>query len=119
VLFEKGRVQFTTSARLATNRPAWSRWALAAVINSRWVLGDDRVLFPHRALWKSADNLIMPPMRAFDDETIAGTLTYIRRSWVTMPRPSRWPRVGRSAGGGGEARRVLEPTPILEELIRI
>jgi hypothetical protein len=31
--------------------------------------------------------MIMPPMRAFDDETLAGVLTYVRRSWGHTAAP--------------------------------
>jgi glucose/arabinose dehydrogenase/mono/diheme cytochrome c family protein len=82
ILFEKGRVQFATVCA-ACHQPAGQGLAGLAppLINSRWVLGDDRVLSRIVMCGKVQENLIMPTMRAFDDETLAGVLTYVRRSW--------------------------------------
>jgi hypothetical protein len=51
-------------------------------VNSRWVLGPDFLLARIVLCGKADENLVMPTLRgALDDETIAGTLTYVRNSW--------------------------------------
>ncbi len=81
-LFEKGRLQFAQVCA-ACHQPNGQGLAGLAppLVNSRWALGDDRVLARIVLCGKAQENLIMPPMKAFDDETLAGVLTYVRRSW--------------------------------------
>ena len=81
-LFEKGRAQFAVLCA-ACHQPAGQGMpGLApALINSRWLLGDDRVLARLVLCGKAEGNLIMPPMKILDDEAIAGVLTFVRRSW--------------------------------------
>jgi len=57
-------------------------------------------------------------MRAFDDETIAGTLTYIGARWGPRCRARPGGHGAEGAGGGGEARTSLGPTPIWKSLIQ-
>jgi mono/diheme cytochrome c family protein len=81
-LFEKGRAQFAMVCA-ACHQPSGQGLAGLAppLVNSRWVLGDERVLARIVLCGKVEDNFIMPSMRVFDDETLAGVLTFIRRSW--------------------------------------
>src|SRR5205085_586248 len=51
------------------------------LVNSRWALGDERILARIVLAGKVQENFVMPPMKAFDDQTLAGVLTFIRRSW--------------------------------------
>ena len=82
VLFEKGRAQFAAVCA-ACHQPTGQGLAGLAppLVNSRWVLGDERVLARIVLNGKAQENLIMPPMRTFDDDTLAGVLTFVRRSW--------------------------------------
>ena len=53
-----------------------------SLVYSRWVLGDPRLLARIVLNGKVQENLTMPPWKAaFDDEAIAGMLTFMRRSW--------------------------------------
>jgi glucose/arabinose dehydrogenase/mono/diheme cytochrome c family protein len=81
-LFEKGRAQFAMVCA-ACHQPAGQGLAGLAppLVNSSWVLGDERILARIVLCGKADENLIMPSMRVFDDETLAGVLTFIRRSW--------------------------------------
>jgi mono/diheme cytochrome c family protein len=82
VLFDKGQVQYSTVCAACHQPNGQGLPGLALpLVNSRWVLGDDRALARIVLCGKAQENLIMPPMRAFDDETLAGVLTFIRRSW--------------------------------------
>jgi mono/diheme cytochrome c family protein len=81
-LFEKGRAQFALVCA-ACHQPNGQGLAGLAppLVNSSWALGDERVLARIVLCGKVEENFIMPPMKAFDDETLAGVLTFIRRSW--------------------------------------
>jgi glucose/arabinose dehydrogenase/mono/diheme cytochrome c family protein len=81
-LFEKGRAQFAMVCA-ACHQPNGQGLAGLAppLVNSRWALGDDRVLARIVLAGKVEENFVMPPMKAFDDETLAGVLTFVRRSW--------------------------------------
>jgi glucose/arabinose dehydrogenase/mono/diheme cytochrome c family protein len=82
LLFEKGRAQFALVCA-ACHQPNGQGLAGLAppLVNSRWVLGNERILARIVLCGKVQENLIMPPMKAFDDQTLAGVLTFIRRSW--------------------------------------
>jgi glucose/arabinose dehydrogenase/mono/diheme cytochrome c family protein len=82
-LFEKGRAQFAALCAACHQPNGQGLAGLApSLINSRWVLGDPRVLARIVLCGKAQDNLQMPGWRAaLDDEAIAGALTFIRRSW--------------------------------------
>lgn len=81
-LFEKGRAQFTALCA-ACHQPAGQGLAGLAppIVNSRWVLGDDRILARILLCGKVQENMIMPPLKALDDEALAGVLTFVRRSF--------------------------------------
>ncbi|MBC7367090.1 MAG: c-type cytochrome [Undibacterium sp.] len=81
-LFEKGRAQFAAVCAACHQPTGLGLAGLAPpLVNSKWALGDERVLARIVLNGKAQENLIMPPMRAFDDETLAGVLTFVRRSW--------------------------------------
>jgi mono/diheme cytochrome c family protein/glucose/arabinose dehydrogenase len=87
-LFEKGRVQFATVCAACHQPTGLGLAGLAPpLVNSNWALGDERILARIVLLGKAQQNMIMPPMRAFDDETLAGVLTYVRRSWGHTAAP--------------------------------
>jgi mono/diheme cytochrome c family protein len=87
-LFEKGRVQFATVCAACHQPTGLGLAGLAPpLVNSAWALGDERILARIVLLGKAQQNMIMPPMRAFDDETLAGVLTYVRRSWGHAAAP--------------------------------
>ena len=80
--FDKGAAQFAAVCAACHQPTGLGLAGLAPpLVNSNWALGDERVLARIVLCGKAQENLIMPPMRAFDDETLAGVLTYIRRSW--------------------------------------
>ncbi len=88
-LFDLGREQYNTLCAACHLPTGQGQTGVAApLVGSRWVLGDDRVLARLVLEGKARDNLIMPPMRTiFDDQTLAGVLTYIRRSWGNNEAP--------------------------------
>ena len=51
------------------------------LLYSKYVLGNERQLARIVLNGKEKEGLAMPPLRALDDETIAGALTYVRQSW--------------------------------------
>lgn len=81
-LFEKGQAQFALVCA-ACHQPTGQGLAGLAppLVNSRWALGDERILARIVLSGKVQENMVMPPMKVFDDETLAGVFTYIRRSW--------------------------------------
>ncbi|MDO8541433.1 MAG: c-type cytochrome [Opitutaceae bacterium] len=117
--FEKGKMLFAALCAACHQPNGQGLEGLAPpLINSRWVLGDGRVLSRILLNGKARENLIMPPWKAaFDDEAIAAVLTFIRRSWEHDADPVEPSTVA-------EARRATadrdEPytDPELEELTR-
>jgi len=82
VLFEKGRVIFTTICAGCHQPTGLGLKGLApALVNSKWVASDERALARIILQGRASENLIMPPLAALDDESLAGALTFVRRSW--------------------------------------
>ncbi len=82
-LFEKGKAQYATLCA-ACHQPTGQGLAGLApsLLYSRWVLGDPRILSRIVLNGKVQENLTMPPWKAaLNDESVAGVLTFIRRSW--------------------------------------
>ena len=82
-LFDQGAVQFATLCA-ACHQPTGQGLAGLAppLVNSRWALGDERILARIVLAGKTQENMTMPAMKAvLTDEAVAGVLTYIRRSW--------------------------------------
>lgn len=52
-----------------------------ALVNSKWVAGNERALARIVLQGKMREGAIMPPLGALDDESLAGALTFVRRSW--------------------------------------
>lgn len=82
-LFDFGREQYALLCAACHLPTGLGQPGVAAqLVGSRWVTGDDRVLARLVLEGKLRDNLLMPPMRdVANDRTLAGILTYIRRSW--------------------------------------
>jgi glucose/arabinose dehydrogenase/mono/diheme cytochrome c family protein len=82
-LFDKGKAQFAVLCATCHQPNGQGLAGLApSLVYSRWVLGDPRILARIVLCGKVQDNLVMPPWKAaLSDEAIAGTLTFIRRSW--------------------------------------
>ena len=81
-LFEKGRVIFTTICAGCHQPTGLGLKGLApALVNSKWVAADERALARIVLQGRASENLIMPPLAALDDESLAGALTFVRRSW--------------------------------------
>ncbi|MEY2880911.1 MAG: hypothetical protein RLZZ15_3291 [Verrucomicrobiota bacterium] len=82
-LFDKGQAQFAALCAACHQPNGQGLAGLApSLLYSRWVLGDPRVLARIVLNGKVQANLSMPPWKAaLTDEAIAGTLTFIRRSW--------------------------------------
>jgi len=81
-LFEKGRVIFTSICAGCHQPTGLGLKGLApSLVNSQWVAGDERAVARIVLQGKTSENLIMPPLQSLDDESLAGALTFVRRSW--------------------------------------
>jgi mono/diheme cytochrome c family protein len=83
VLFEKGKAQYATLCAACHQPNGQGLAGLApSLVYSRWVLGDPRILARIVLNGKVQENMVMPPWKAaLDDESVAGVLTFVRRSW--------------------------------------
>ena len=82
ILFEKGAAQFAAICA-ACHQPHGEGLAGLApqLLYSRYVLGAERALVRIVLCGKEKEGRVMPPLRALDDESIAGVLTFLRQSW--------------------------------------
>lgn len=82
ILFEKGRVQFGAICAACHQPHGEGLNGLAPqLLYSRYVLGAERALARIVLCGKEREGRVMPPLRALDDESIAGVLTFLRQSW--------------------------------------
>lgn len=82
LLFDKGRTTFATICAACHQAGGEGMAGLAPqLLYSKYVLGNERQLARIVLNGKEKEGLAMPPLRALDDETIAGALTYVRQSW--------------------------------------
>lgn len=81
--FDKGKAQFAALCAACHQPEGQGLPGLApALVNSRWLLGDERITARIVLVGKARDNLTMPGLRAvLDDEAIASVLTFARNSW--------------------------------------
>lgn len=81
IVYEKGRENYAICA--GCHQPDGRGLAGLAppLVNSRWVLGPSEVLTRIVLHGKENPPLVMPPLGALDDATIASVLTYVRHSW--------------------------------------
>lgn len=81
-LYEKGRTIFMGICAGCHQPTGLGLKGLApALVNSRWVAGDERALARIVLQGKMREGAIMPPLQSLDDESLAGALTFIRRTW--------------------------------------
>lgn len=81
-LFEKGRGIFTTICAGCHQPNGQGLKGLApSLVTSKWVAGSERALARIVLQGKLSENLVMPQLQALDDESLAGVLTFLRRSW--------------------------------------
>lgn len=80
-LFEKGRTLYAICAGCHQPDGKGMTGLAPALVNSRWVLGKDEVLARIVLHGKEEAPILMPPLGALDDETIASVLTFVRHSW--------------------------------------
>ncbi len=82
VLFEKGREIFTTICAGCHQPNGQGLKGLApSLVTSKWVAGNERAVARIVLQGKLSENLVMPSLQALDDESLAGVLTFVRRSW--------------------------------------
>ena len=87
-LFEKGREVFATICAGCHQPTGLGLKGLApSLVTSQWAVGDERALARIVLQGKASEGLIMPPLAALDDESLAGALTFIRRSWGHTASP--------------------------------
>ena len=81
-LFEKGRVIFTTICAGCHQPNGQGLKGLApSLVTSKWVAGNERAIARIVLQGKLSENLVMPSLQVLDDESLAGVLTFVRRSW--------------------------------------
>ena len=95
-LFERGRTAYASSCASCHQLNGRGLPGVAAsLVDSRWVLGSDRILA--RVVLKGKTGGAPPAMPALEmlsDETLAAALTYIRRSWGHEAAPVAVSTVG-------------------------
>ncbi len=79
-LYEKGRAAFAVCAACHQAEGQGMKGLAPALAGSLWVNGSPQALV-RIVLNGKADQLAMPGLATLDDATIAGILTYVRRSW--------------------------------------
>jgi mono/diheme cytochrome c family protein len=82
-LFEKGKVAYATICANCHQPDGRGREGVAApLVDSPWVLGPEEFLARIVLKGKTGKTTVtMPPLEMLGNETLAGALTYIRRSW--------------------------------------
>jgi mono/diheme cytochrome c family protein len=81
-LFDKGREVFATICAGCHQPTGLGLKGLApSLVTSQWAVGDVGPLARILLQGKASEGLIMPPLAALDDESLAGAMTFIRRSW--------------------------------------
>jgi glucose/arabinose dehydrogenase/mono/diheme cytochrome c family protein len=82
-LFEKGKTAWAATCAACHQPNGQGLAGLApSLVNSKWVLGDPRLMARIILNGKTQENMVMPPWKAaLNDETIAALMTFIRRSW--------------------------------------
>jgi mono/diheme cytochrome c family protein len=88
-LLEKGKVAYETICAACHQPDGRGREGVAApLVDSPWVLGPDQFLARIVLKGKTGKtNVTMPPLEMLSNETLAGALTYIRRSWGQTAPP--------------------------------
>ena len=87
-LVEEGRQQYTIACAACHQRDGMGMAGLApGLADSKWVTGDEEPLITIVLDGLEGEELIMPPMRALEDDALAAILTYIRRSWGHRAEP--------------------------------
>ena len=81
-LFEKGRTVFSTLCAACHQSGGEGLDGLAPqLLYSKYVLGSEAALARIVLNGKENEGLVMPPLRALDDESLAAALTFVRQSW--------------------------------------
>ena len=82
LLFENGRAVFMGICAGCHQPSGLGLKGLApSLVNSKWVAADERALARIVLHGKVREGSVMPPLAALDDGSLAGALTFIRRSW--------------------------------------
>jgi len=81
VLFEKGRKNFAICAGCHQPDGKGLNGLAPPLVNSQFVLGKSEILARIVLQGKENAPVLMPPLGALDDATIASILTYVRHSW--------------------------------------
>ncbi|MEJ1974558.1 MAG: cytochrome c [Lacunisphaera sp.] len=96
-IFEKGREIFTTICAGCHQPNGQGLKGLApSLVTSKWVAGDERAVARIVLQGKISEGLVMPPLAALDDESLAGALTFVAARGATgsirsIRRSSRGP----------------------------
>jgi mono/diheme cytochrome c family protein len=85
-LHDRGRAAFSVCAACHQPDGEGMQGLAPALAGSRWVNGSPEALV-RIVLNGKADQLAMPSLRALDDDTIAGILTFVRLAWGNEAPP--------------------------------
>ncbi len=81
LVFEKGRELYAVCAGCHQPDGRGLAGLAPALLNSRWVTGPPDILARIVLQGKEGTPLVMPPLGALDDATLASILTYVRHAW--------------------------------------
>lgn len=82
VLFEKGRTVYATLCAACHQAGGEGQAGLAPqLLHSKYILGNEAALARIVLNGKENEGLVMPPLRALDDDSLAAALTFVRQSW--------------------------------------
>ncbi len=79
--FDQGKATFALCAGCHQADGRGLQGLAPALVDSRWATGDPAIAAAIVLKGKEGNGLVMPPLEALDDNSLANALTYVRRSW--------------------------------------
>jgi mono/diheme cytochrome c family protein/glucose/arabinose dehydrogenase len=79
--FDQGKVTFALCAGCHQPDGRGQQGLAPALVGSKWATGNPALAAAIVLKGKEGNGLVMPPLEALDDNSLANALTYIRRSW--------------------------------------
>jgi len=79
--FDQGKATFALCAGCHQPNGQGLTGLAPPLVGSRWATGDPAIVAAIVLKGKEGNGLVMPPLEALDDNSLANALTYVRRSW--------------------------------------
>ena len=79
--FDQGKVTFALCAGCHQPDGRGQEGLAPPLVGSRWANADPTLAAAIVLKGKERNGLVMPPLEALDDNSLANALTYVRRSW--------------------------------------